>query len=317
MKKIFVVFVMASPVWGAPCGGAPTSRWINPDSSQGGFVGTGASAQAGAFIALNAEVCDGAKLMNGSRVLENAHVGGRAIILAGGEIAGRARVDGEVRVGGASGIATKVYGDAVIDGSSVISGSSKVFARAKVTGASKVHNGIICQASVIESLSVGDSYYCQNEDPEPPHPGEIGKKTLLGVDTDRDGVRDDIEIWLNDRYSNTAKIDNSFVLKARKFQAYYIRQAMKWKDSKEKVIQSFKFISDGADCIEEHYGSKALDYKAYHKLLLDLVEDSRLHMNEFLNTFERAKSWETVLSKLNGTQLTNSGKKDMCEFKRN
>lgn len=39
-------------------------------------------------------------------------------------------------------------------------------------------------------------------DPQPPHPGEAGKKTLQGIDSDNDGLRDDVEIWINESYQD-------------------------------------------------------------------------------------------------------------------
>ena len=39
----------------------------------------------------------------------------------------------------------------------------------------------------------------------PPDPGEAGKKTLEGIDTDGDGVRDDLQRWIYARYPNDAK----------------------------------------------------------------------------------------------------------------
>lgn len=49
-------------------------------------------------------------------------------------------------------------------------------------------------------------------DPEPKHPGEKGKQTLLGIDSDADGVRDDVEIWINKR---TANITNQEIYNLR------------------------------------------------------------------------------------------------------
>ncbi len=40
----------------------------------------------------------------------------------------------------------------------------------------------------------------------PPDPGESGKQTLAGIDSDHDGVRDDIERWILQRYKDTSLI---------------------------------------------------------------------------------------------------------------
>jgi len=36
----------------------------------------------------------------------------------------------------------------------------------------------------------------------PPEPGKKGKDTLMGIDSDEDGVRDDIQIFIGDKYPN-------------------------------------------------------------------------------------------------------------------
>lgn len=322
MKKIFFALLISLPVWGAPCGGAPTGYWTNPDGSRGGWVGTRAKVQAGAFVAINAEVCDEAKVMSGASVLENAHVGGRAQILAGGEIAGRAKVDGEARVGGVAGIATKVYGDAVIDGSSVISGASKVFARAKVTGAAKVHNGVICQASVIESISVSDDYYCQTEDPEPADPGEIGKKTLLGVDSDRDGVRDDFEIWVNDRYSNTPTRDNYNMRMWAKQNAKLYNELLKNKNDKAKAKEVIFSIIGSLDCGHEIKQMPIRKVKGTLSLgdelgtIRETESESSELQAEFYNTAERVFGEFQTRRFMHGQVLEGKKKtKNGCEFK--
>ena len=123
--------------------------------------------------ALAASPCDGAKVgywvnPDGSR---------------GGSVATTAKVFAGVTIGP----------QAQVCGEALVSGKTHIFGRAKISGKSKIHNATICQASQIAGFDVIDSdYYCQTEDPEPAHPGELGKKTLLGVDIDRDGVRDDI-----------------------------------------------------------------------------------------------------------------------------
>ena len=40
----------------------------------------------------------------------------------------------------------------------------------------------------------------------PPHPGEEGKKTLEGIDSDGDGIRDDIEIYIASEYHNNPEL---------------------------------------------------------------------------------------------------------------
>jgi len=41
-----------------------------------------------------------------------------------------------------------------------------------------------------------------NDEGLPPHPGEAGKLTLTGIDSDNDGVRDDVQIAISHRYQD-------------------------------------------------------------------------------------------------------------------
>ena len=70
----------------------------------------------------------------------------------------------------------------------------------------------------------------------PPDPGEAGKETLLGIDSNNDGVRDDVERWIYKTHSS--KIRRAVLLQgARAHQAMLadpdaISNAQKW----QKVI---------------------------------------------------------------------------------
>ena len=52
------------------------------------------------------------------------------------------------------------------------------------------------------------SQFCKPDliDNLPPDPGEAGKATLEGIDSDNDGVRDDLQRWIILNYPNSAKI---------------------------------------------------------------------------------------------------------------
>jgi len=220
------------------CKSGAGSNHTNPDNTLGGFVAKTAKVEAGATVAPNAQVCEFAQVRAEAKILDNAIVSGRAQIQNGVEISG----------------------SAIIEGSPLISGKTKISSLAKVTGNSKIHNAIICQASLIENFDVIDSdYYCQTEDPEPPHPGELGKKTLLGVDTDLDGVRDDLEILINARYSNAPQKDNRNL---RVFQKELMRRRsviMKFKNSKQKVMQLYSEYLGYVECVEAQMGEAIVD----------------------------------------------------------
>jgi head-tail adaptor len=73
---------------------------------------------------------------------------------------------------------------------------------------------------------------------EVPDPGEEGKKTLLGIDSDKDGVRDDVQIWINQQYSKSSNINN-----ALRQQAKYDQLKIKHhNDKEESCILSHKVL---------------------------------------------------------------------------
>lgn len=316
MKFLSVVVLFAAlNAFADPCGGGPVGFWTNPDGSRGGSVGKDAKVQAGAVIALGAEVCEFAQVKTGAQILGQARVGGRAVINAGSIIDGRAKVQGEAKIGG-SGSTTKVAGDATVEGSAVITGTSHVYARAKVGGGAKVHNSIICQASVIEGITVTDSdYYCQTEDPEPPHPGELGKATLLGVDVDRDGVRDDVEIWINDRFSNTPTKDMyNYRMAFKQYASANLKMLRSIRD-RTVILKLVKESFDALDCIESFHITEKKDLKSELKQVEevnDLRKDVAIQM---LNTRDRIKADSKIDEMMHGEGLGGTNTKTPCAFK--
>ena len=57
----------------------------------------------------------------------------------------------------------------------------------------------------------------------PPDPGEEGKKTLLGIDTDGDGVRDDIQRYIYFTYPDDKKLRLGLTFYAKEFQGVLTR----------------------------------------------------------------------------------------------
>ncbi len=53
----------------------------------------------------------------------------------------------------------------------------------------------------------------------PPDPGEAGKKTVVGVDSDGDGVRDDVQRWIYARYPDDESKRKALRQMARSYQA--------------------------------------------------------------------------------------------------
>lgn len=171
---LLMVFISVNSI-AAPCNGALGKYHSNLDGSNGGFVQTGARVSRGVYISVDSEIC------------------GKVIIEGTPKIEAGSRIEENV----------------VIQGNSTIV-DSHIFGNARISGRSIVEKSEICQASIIDGIKVINSkFYCQTEDPAPKDPGASGKITLLGVDSDGDGVRDDIEVFINNKLSNTSKKDFS------------------------------------------------------------------------------------------------------------
>lgn len=156
------------------CRGGEGSFYTNPDGSLGGFVEKGVLIKGRPYIDPASEVCD------------------------------------NVKIDGAASIKRSKLSDNVLITGPVIIEESNIFQFAKISGKAVIHKAVICQMSVIEGIKVIDSkYYCQTEDPEPKDPGEAGLTTVLGIDSDNDDVRDDVEIFINVNLPNTKLKDRA------------------------------------------------------------------------------------------------------------
>ena len=223
----------------------------------------------------------------------------------GGWVAKTAQVERQVFVG------PEVQ---ICDGAQV-RGTSRVFGRAKVSGKSVVRNAIICQASQINGFDVVDSdYYCQTEDPEPPHPGELGKKTLLGVDSDRDGVRDDVEVWINDKFSNTPLEEKRFERLAFKEKSRFYQLIIKDRAVRGSVRSKYIQLIGVQDCIYILYLNDAFGSKNRTKVLKEKMTNRKELFEKTFNTRKRVVAWEEVLKHLGGLKLESSFKeRSQCE----
>lgn len=221
----------------------------------------------------------------------------------GGSVATTAKVFAGVTIGP----------QAQVCGESVVSGKTHIFGRAKISGKSKIHNSTICQASQIAGFDVIDSdYYCQTEDPEPTHPGEAGKKTLLGIDSDNDGVRDDVEIQINDMYSNTAKVNKKYFRKTAKLEMRSYEKLLKRRTEKAYCIEEYRNVLDAGRCVRHVYTaglSKGMRYSTREQIF----DQQHTLFNEYFNTRERLTEWNKVLRNLNGMVLEGNINDSECD----
>lgn len=267
MKKWFVLSscLFLTQAIGAPCDGAPGAIYKNPDGTSGGFVAKTATVHPKVIIDSTSEVCD------------RARVGGNAILKQ----------------------ATKVLGSVVIEGSPSIT-SSTLAGGAKIFGKPIVAGSMICQTSLINFNVINSDYYCQTEDPEPRDPGSLADRTLLGIDSDVDGVRDDVEIWINNNTSNTPKRDFTDIRKTLKFIAKSLQSSIKYKEDRESSNQSFEDALIGYDCLDQILTPEETDF---FKTKM---------RTKIYNTEGRFFAWAKNQGNLSGTLISNKRLKNAC-----
>ena len=118
----------------------------------------------------------------------------------------------------------------------------------------------------------------------PPDPGVNGKLTLVGVDADADGVRDDIQRYIALTYPNSAKTRAALTQYAKVIQA-----ALLDANDKVKSVQHGEEVSKSSECLWYTLGSVDAAHKA-GSLLREVA----------LNTDERNRAYFAYDDKLGG-----------------
>lgn len=118
----------------------------------------------------------------------------------------------------------------------------------------------------------------------PPDPGEEGKKTLAGIDSDDDGVRDDVQRYIALTYPDSEKTRAGLTQYAKSVQG-----ALLDADDKELSMKHEEKISKADDCIEFMLGTD--EYDQY-------ISNEALPM--ILNTKERTMAYFKYDEQLGG-----------------
>ncbi len=110
----------------------------------------------------------------------------------------------------------------------------------------------------------------------PPDPGEYGKRTIAGIDSDRDGVRDDVQRWIYAFVPNEPKKQFALRQQARFFQKYMLSDRF---DS-EIAREAWSVVSRSNQCMSKVFTDEARGYSegVYIKA-------------KVLNTFVRVKRY--------------------------
>jgi hypothetical protein len=119
----------------------------------------------------------------------------------------------------------------------------------------------------------------------PPDPGEAGKKTLEGIDSDHDGLRDDIQRWIFARFSTEPK-----KRAALKQMALFYQSSLFIKNSPEEKKKNLTSLSKAIRCLDQNF-TAARD---------DAILEGEYLRAKVLNTQERSKRYLEVDSWFNG-----------------
>jgi len=114
----------------------------------------------------------------------------------------------------------------------------------------------------------------------PPAPGAAGKATLAGIDSDNDGVRDDVQRWIVMTYPNSQKTRAALTQMAKAMQVILLNAT--------DAVNARKYS------LEEGRASDCLTHVRGQVLGLDNSDDYDIE-NEiqalYLNTYARSKAY--------------------------
>ncbi len=124
----------------------------------------------------------------------------------------------------------------------------------------------------------------------PPDPGEAGKATLLGIDSDNDGVRDDIQRYIELTYPESAR-----KRAALRQYAKAANDALEQADDKRASINNSYKMDRSQECSSFIWGS-----------VIDFASESRKLHAKILNTQERTSTFFDFDDQLGGEVFSSS-----------
>ena len=133
----------------------------------------------------------------------------------------------------------------------------------------------------------------------PPDPGKAGKVTLLGIDTDGDGVRDDIQRYIYFTYPDDKKLRLGLTYYAIEFQG-----VLKDANDREAAYDHANKMARHGECLFYLKDEESFD-------IIDAL------LAEILNTRERSMAYITYSDNLGGRIISGAPLKewkDSCFF---
>jgi hypothetical protein len=152
---------------------------------------------------------------------------------------------------------------------------------------------IVCLLLTASSLKAEDGVVL------PPDPGEEGKQTLLGIDTDGDGVRDDIQRYIYFTYPDEEKLRLGLTYYAIEFQGVLADA-----DDRDAAYEHAIKMTRHGECLSYLKGEESIN--------IERALDA-----EILNTRERSMAYITFSDNLGGRVIRSAPLKewkDSCSF---
>jgi hypothetical protein len=148
----------------------------------------------------------------------------------------------------------------------------------KPTSGERAKSKPVCTSPVNPNVAAPTDCIPQHLAKLPPDPGEAGKLTIEGIDSDNDGVRDDVQRFIAENWGHSERAVKTLTLNAKTIQtAVIIGDSVTREEARVKV----KPMLDAGSCY-----ILALDESVWNTSALDKVAAA------VLNTPERAKRAE-------------------------
>jgi len=230
----------------------------------------------------------------GGFVSKNARISPTAYIDSSSRVCGRVVINGSPRITNGS----VISGSAAIDGSPTIQGS-RIFENAKISGGNSIVNSVICGTNSIKENVINSTQFCTNIIVK--DPGAENNQTLMGIDSNGNGVRDDVEIWIMQDMTGD-NLDNR--RKALMILAKHIQRGFSFKDNVEHSKTNSQRQRNAEKCYESLVDAQTAE------------RDMGLMKMQVHNTMDRLKAWAKIQGNLSGTSgvAKNENKRSFCEF---
>ena len=165
-----------------------------------------------------------------------------------------------------------------------------------------------CSQSDVDTTSTNEAIEVIHGYTLPPEPDKtINNSTLLGIDSNNNGVRDDVEIWILKKYKDKHPIYTEIAMQDGRVRKIVLESPQKAKESFNSVTSALTCYSYYSDCSENN-SSIHVD--------IDITYNQSFE-EKFYNTENRKKAHREFGAALSGGSYTIpwcSESKKYCDF---